>query len=46
MITDPNAEVVPGYPPNVMPQNYGKSLTKAQLNDLVKYLIDATPATP
>ena len=46
MITDPNAEGVPGYPPNVMPQNYGKSLTKAQLNDLVKYLIDATPATP
>ena len=46
MITDPNAEVVPGYPPNVMPQDYGKSLSKTQLNDLVQYLIDATPATP
>jgi cytochrome c oxidase subunit 2 len=46
MITDPNAEVVPGYPPNVMPLDYGKSLTPAQLSDLVSYLIDSTPATP
>ncbi len=46
MITDANAEIVPGYPPNVMPQNYGKSLSKTQLNALVTYLIDATPATP
>ncbi len=46
MITDPNAEVLPGYPPNVMPQDYGKTLTKTQLSDLVSYLIDTTPATP
>ncbi len=46
MITDPTAEIVPGYPPNVMPQDYGKSLTKTQLSDLVSYLIDSTPATP
>jgi cytochrome c oxidase subunit II len=46
MITDPNAEVVPGYPPNVMPADYGKSLTPAQLSDLVQFLIDSTPATP
>jgi cytochrome c oxidase subunit 2 len=46
MITDPNADITPGYPPNVMPQTFGKTLSKAQLDDLVKYLIDATPATP
>ncbi len=29
-----------------MPQDYGKSLTQAQLSDLVQFLIDSTPATP
>ncbi len=44
MIIDPNAEIVPGYPPNVMPQTYGKTLTTTQLDDLIQYLIDTTPA--
>ncbi|MFN8159554.1 MAG: cytochrome c oxidase subunit II [Solirubrobacterales bacterium] len=45
MITDPNAKIVPGYPPNVMPQDYGKTLTPTELNDLIQYLIASTPAS-
>jgi mono/diheme cytochrome c family protein len=37
-IVDPNAFVAPGYPRGVMPTNYGKTLSKAQLDTLVKYL--------
>jgi mono/diheme cytochrome c family protein len=44
MIVDPNAEVVKGFPPNVMPQNYGETLSKKELEDLVKYLVENTPA--
>jgi mono/diheme cytochrome c family protein len=40
MIVDPNAEIVKGYPPNVMPQNYEQELTPQELEDLVKYLIE------
>lgn len=44
MIVDPNSELVPGYPPSVMPQDYGKTLSPKQLNDLIQYLIETTPA--
>jgi len=44
MIVDPNAEVAKGYPANVMPQNYGEALTPKELEDLVQYLIENTPA--
>lgn len=44
MIVNPNAEVVKGFPPNVMPQNYGETLSKKELEDLVKYLVENTPA--
>ena len=37
-ITDPNAYVQPGYPKNVMPQTFGKALSKQQLDSLVSYL--------
>jgi mono/diheme cytochrome c family protein len=40
MITDPNAEIVKGYPPNVMPQNYEQDLTPKELEDLVGYLLE------
>ncbi len=40
MITDPNAEIVKGYPPNVMPQSYEQELTPQELEDLVKYLLE------
>jgi mono/diheme cytochrome c family protein len=44
MIVDPNAEIAEGYPANVMPQNYGQLLTKKELEDLIQFLIENTPA--
>jgi cytochrome c oxidase subunit II len=41
-ITDPNAYVQPGYPKNVMPQTFGKALSKQQLASLVSYLISSS----
>jgi mono/diheme cytochrome c family protein len=40
-ITDPNATITPGYPANVMPQNFGQTLTPPQLQQLVAYLQQA-----
>jgi cytochrome c oxidase subunit 2 len=37
-ITDPNAEIAPGFQPNVMPGGYGSQLTSQQINDLVAFL--------
>ncbi len=44
MIVDPNAEIAEGFPANVMPQNYGETLTPKEVHDLVQYLIENTPA--
>jgi mono/diheme cytochrome c family protein len=44
MIVDPNAEIAKGYPPDVMPQNFGETLSKKEIEDLVQYLIENTPA--
>jgi mono/diheme cytochrome c family protein len=41
-ISDPNAEITPGFPSGVMPQNYGQTLTPQQLQQLVAYLQQAT----
>jgi cytochrome c oxidase subunit 2 len=41
-IVDPNAELAPGYQPDVMPQNYGEIFTEQQIDGLVDYLVDAT----
>ena len=41
-ITDPNATIAAGFPPNVMPQNFGQTLTPPQLQQLVAYLQQAT----
>jgi hypothetical protein len=30
--------VAPGFQPGIMPQNYGKSLSATQINDLVAFL--------
>ena len=38
-IVNPNAEIAPGYQPNVMPSTFGESLTDAQLQSLVEYLV-------
>jgi cytochrome c2 len=37
-IVNPNVDVVEGFQPNVMPQNFKDELTSAQINDLVAYL--------
>ena len=37
-ISDPNAIITPGYPPNVMPSNFGQTLTPPQLQQLATYL--------
>jgi mono/diheme cytochrome c family protein len=44
MIVDPNAEIAEGFPPNVMPQNNGQALSAKEIEDLVQYLIESTPA--
>jgi mono/diheme cytochrome c family protein len=44
MIVDPNAKIAKGYPPNVMPQDFGETLSKKEIEDLVEYLIENTPA--
>ncbi|MEJ2210449.1 MAG: c-type cytochrome [Anaerolineae bacterium] len=38
-IVDPNAYVVEGFQPGVMPSNYGTQLSEQQINDLVAYLM-------
>ena len=38
-ITHPNDFIVPGYPENLMPQNYGEILTEAEVDDLIAYLL-------
>lgn len=44
MIVDPNTEVIEGYSPNVMPQNFGQTLSKAEVRELAEYLVATTPA--
>jgi mono/diheme cytochrome c family protein len=41
-IADPNAEIVKGYPADVMPQNFSETLSKKELEDLVQYLLQST----
>jgi cytochrome c oxidase subunit 2 len=40
-IVNPNAEIAPGYQPDVMPGNFGDVLTEQQLSSLVDYLLKA-----
>lgn len=46
MIKDPNAEIVKGYPPNVMPQTYEQMLSQKEIEDLVKYLLENAGGGP
>jgi cytochrome c oxidase subunit 2 len=41
-ILDPNKVIAPGYQPNIMPPNFGDTLSAAQVDALVKYLSDVT----
>ncbi len=44
MIVDPNAEIVQGFSANVMPPDYGSTLSKKELEDLVQFLSENSPA--
>lgn len=44
-IVDPNAYIQPKFQPNVMPQNFGQSLTKTQLDALVAFLVQSAQKT-
>lgn len=46
MILHPNSEVVEGYPPNVMPQSYGESLSESEVHELAEFLVASTKAKP
>ena len=37
-IVDPNKQIAKGYPPSVMPQDFGQKLSQQQLGDLVAFL--------
>ena len=41
-IVNPNAYVEKGYPRNVMPQTFGSSLSKQELDALVQYLVSSS----
>jgi cytochrome c oxidase subunit II len=43
-IVDPNAYIQPGFPKSVMPQTFGQSLTKSQLDALVAFLAESAQA--
>ena len=40
-IVDPNSEIAPGYQPDVMPQDFGTTLTPQDLKGLVDYLLQS-----
>ena len=46
MIVHPNSEVVEGYPANVMPQTYGKSLSGSEIHEVAEFLVASTKAKP
>lgn len=46
MLVEPNSELAEGYPPNVMPQDYGQTFSKEELHQLAEYLVATTPAKP
>ena len=41
-IVDPNAQLADGFGPNIMPSNYGESLSPEELEGLVQYLSEST----
>ena len=44
MIVDPNTEIAEGYSANVMPKNYGQSISKGETEQLAQFLINNSPA--
>jgi cytochrome c551/c552 len=44
MIVDPNAEIAEGYSANVMPQTYAQEIPQKELEEMVQFLIENSPA--
>ena len=44
MIVNPNAEIAEGFPANVMPANFGETISPKEIEQLVQYLVENTPA--
>lgn len=38
-ILEPNARIIPGFPPNLMPQDFGDKLSVREFTDLMAYLV-------
>jgi len=45
-ILDPNAFVEEGFPPNIMPGNFGELLTDTEIETLVAYIANLDCRTP
>ncbi len=45
MIVDPNAEIAEGYKANVMPQDFGETLSAEEVNELVDFVYENSPAS-
>jgi mono/diheme cytochrome c family protein len=45
MIVDPNAEIAEGYSANVMPPNFGETLSSEEVKQLVAFLYENSPAS-
>ncbi len=45
MIVDPNAEIAQGYSANVMPTNFGETLSSEEVQQLVAFLYENSPAS-
>ena len=43
-VVDPNKEIAKGYPPNVMPQDFGQKLSAKEIDDLVAFLTTKPPS--
>jgi cytochrome c551/c552 len=44
MIVDPEAEIAEGYSGGIMPHSYGESIPKEELEQLVQFLVNNSPA--
>ncbi len=38
-IVDPNKKIAPGFPPNVMPETFGQTISPKDMNELVQFLL-------
>lgn len=44
MIVNPESEIAEGYSPGIMPQTYGQTIAPEELEQLVQFLVDNSPA--